>query len=416
MIFQQTKLDNGFEIVAETHSAAYSAALGFFVRTGARNEPPDRSGVSHFLEHMVFKGNNVCRAEDVNRRLDEIGADVNAYTSEEQTVYYATLLPEVLEEAVYLLGGLLRPALRVDDFETEKQVILEEINMYEDQPPFGADDRSREFFFAGHPLGNSVLGTPESVSGLTLEVMRDYLTRHYCPENITLVATGRLDFDRLLRTMETICEDWPNPAPLPEPELRRISGRRGEHRLVREAAAQQYTLLLSDAPSCRDADRFAAGLLANIIGDDVGSRLYWDLVDTGLADGASLSVYEYLDNGLFLTGIACEPEATDTVLDRVRRVFQDAMRDGPTQEELDRAKNKVLSRLVLSNERPAGRLFAIGSEWAAGNGYRTVRQDLDAIRAISLNDLRGVLERYPLSDPLLVSMGPTAEFKNPFGK
>lgn len=415
MLFRQTTLDNGLEIVAELHPAAYSAALGFFVKTGARHETPSQAGVSHFLEHMVFKGSGDDRADDVNRRLDEIGADANAYTSEEQTVYYATCLPEVLEDAARLLGRLLRPALRPDDFETERQVILEEIRMYEDQPPFGADDLSRELFYAGHPLGNSVLGSLASVSGLSPETMRGYLDLYYRPENITLVAAGRLDFEGLVQTVEATCGHWPGGAvDVPPGEFRRVRGRRGEHRLLREAASQQYTLLLSDAPGSDDEERFAAGLLAAIVGDDVGSRLYWELVDTGLADGASLSVYEYLDNGLFLTGVSCEPEATGPVLERIHRIYRDVTRDGPTGEELDRAKNKVLSRLVLGNERPGGRLFSIGSEWIAGNGYRTVRQDLDALRAVTLDDLRNVLERYPLDDPLLVGVGPTEDFANPF--
>ena len=134
-------LPNGLEIVAECNAAAYSTALGFFVRTGSRDENDAMAGVSHFLEHMAFKGTPSRSADDVNREFDEMGAHYNAFTNEENTVFYAAVLPEHQDRAVELLADILRPSLREDDFDTEKQVILEEIQMYEDQPPFGADDK-----------------------------------------------------------------------------------------------------------------------------------------------------------------------------------------------------------------------------------------------------------------------------------
>src|SRR5215475_6566186 len=139
------------EIIAECDDSAYSTALGFFVNTGARDETDEVSGVSHFLEHMVFKGTPSRSAEDVNREFDEMGAHYNAFTNEENTVYYAAMLPEYVHSAVELLADILRPSLRETDFDTEKQVIIEEIKMYEDQPPFGVDDKCRAAFFGSHP-------------------------------------------------------------------------------------------------------------------------------------------------------------------------------------------------------------------------------------------------------------------------
>ena len=191
-------MPNGLEIVAECNGAAYSTAMGFFVKTGSRDETDDVAGVSHFLEHMVFKGTPTRSADDVNREFDEMGADYNAYTNEENTVFYAAVLPEYQDRAVELLADILRPALREDDFDTEKKVILEEIQMYEDQPPFGADDKCRAAYFGPHPLGQSVLGTAESVAALTAEAMRDYFRRRYSPGNIVLAAAGRVDFDALV--------------------------------------------------------------------------------------------------------------------------------------------------------------------------------------------------------------------------
>ena len=147
---------------------------------------------------MVFKGTPSRSADHVNREFDEMGAHYNAFTNEENTVFYAAVLPEHQRRAVDLLADILRPSLREDDFNTEKQVILEEIQMYEDQPPFGADDKCRALHYGAHPLGHSVLGTAKSVGGLSVEAMLDYFRRRYSPGNIVLAGAGRIDFDALV--------------------------------------------------------------------------------------------------------------------------------------------------------------------------------------------------------------------------
>ncbi len=158
MKFLKHTLPNGLEIVAECNGEAHSTALGFFVKTGARDETDAVAGVSHFLEHMAFKGTASRSADDVNREFDEMGAHYNAFTNEENTVFYAAVLPEYQDRAVELLGDILRPSLREDDFGTEKQVILEEIQMYDDQPPFGADDKCRALLLRLAPAGPKRVG------------------------------------------------------------------------------------------------------------------------------------------------------------------------------------------------------------------------------------------------------------------
>ncbi len=218
--FRKHTLPNGLEIVAECNAEAHSTALGFFVQAGSRDESDDVAGVSHFLEHMVFKGTPTRSADDVNREFDAMGASNNAFTSEEHTVYYASVLPEYQTDALRLLGDMMRPALREEDFNTEKQVIIEEIRMYEDQPPFGADDKIKAAFFGQHPLAHSVLGTVDSITGLKVDAMREYFQRRYSPANMTLVAAGRVDFDALVATTAEVCGDWQ-----PLPTGARVAGR-----------------------------------------------------------------------------------------------------------------------------------------------------------------------------------------------
>ena len=191
MKFREHQLNNGLTIIAECNDKAYSNSMAFFVRTGSRDETADIAGVSHFLEHMVFKGTPRRSAADVNRELDELGSHSNAFTSEEQTVYYATVLPEYQSDVIDLLADIMRPSLREEDFSTEKQVIIEEILKYEDQPPFGAHEKCMEAYFGDHPLGKNVLGTVESVGDMTAEGMRTYFQSRYSPGRIATALSMR---------------------------------------------------------------------------------------------------------------------------------------------------------------------------------------------------------------------------------
>src|SRR5437588_324523 len=208
MPFHSHTLPNGLRIIGETSPSARSAALGFFVRTGSRDETSDVSGVTHFLEHMVFKGTPRRSALDVNRDFDRIGADYNAFTSEENTVFHAAVLPEYLPQAVDILADILRPSLRAEDFDMEKKVIIEEINMYEDQPMWSAYDHAKRVYFAEHRLGNSILGTPQSITALTRDQMHAYFERRYVAPNITVVAAGNFGWSNLLALVQESCGGW----------------------------------------------------------------------------------------------------------------------------------------------------------------------------------------------------------------
>ncbi len=407
MEFRSHTLDNGLQIVAECNAQAYSSALGFFVKTGSRDETDAIAGVSHFLEHMMFKGTPSRTADDVNREFDEMGAQYNAFTSEENTVYYAAVLPEFQARAVELLADILRPSLRDEDFETEKQVILEEIHMYDDQPPFGADEKCKAAYFGPHPLGRSVLGTIESITALSPQQMRDYFAPRYSPDNIVLAAAGRIDFDALVADAQRHCGPWAAA------ENSRVADsatpQAGFHTACKEIATQQYVLQLAQGPTAEDDDRYAAKLLAMIVGDDSGSRLYWELIDPGLAEHAGVSHCEYEGAGVFMTYMSCDPAEADANLRRMLDVFRRVEVDGITAEELATAKSKVRSRIVLSSERPRGRLFAVGSDWVYRSEYLSIKDDLDAIAALSVEQVEAVLAKYPLTRNTTITIGPLKE-------
>jgi predicted Zn-dependent peptidase len=404
-------LDNGLEIVAECNPRAQTVALGFFVNTGARDETGEIAGVSHFLEHMAFKGSAARTADDVNREFDEMGAQYNAFTSEENTIFYAAVLPEHQTRVVELLADILRPTLRTEDFDTEKQVILEEIQMYEDQPPFGADERCRALHYGAHPLGQSVLGTIQSVSRLPVEAMCEYFRRRYGATNVTLAGAGRIDFDALVADARRTAGHWePGDRSRNRPPAPRHPG---FHVMQKDAATQQYVIQIAAGPTATDPDRYPAKLLAMILGDDSGSRLYWELVDPGLAESASLGHGEYEGAGEFGTFLSCTPDVAAENLQRVFDIYREAETGGITAEELSQAKNKVVSRLVLGSERPSGRLFAVAADWIHRREYRSVRDDLDAVAAITLDEVVAVLANYPLLASTTVTVGPLADVPAP---
>src|SRR4029077_17686291 len=210
LTFHHKQLPNGLDVIAEVNPDSHSFAAGLFVKTGSRDEDPAINGVSHFLEHMMFKGSSKYTWEDVNRIFDELGAKYNAFTSQEMTAYYANVLPEFTERAVEHLSHLLRPAIRVEDFTTEKKVILEEIAMYLDDPGHRLYEKLMEVHFGNHPLSMSILGSPESIQRLKPDQMAGSFRQRYGPGNMVLAATGKLEFDDVVRLAEKYYGDWPH--------------------------------------------------------------------------------------------------------------------------------------------------------------------------------------------------------------
>ena len=404
MKFQQLTLDNGLSIVAELNPSVHSVAFGFFVRTGARDESAAVNGVSHFLEHMAFKGTDKFSANDVNRVFDELGAKYNASTSEETTMFYGAILPEYLPRTFELLASILFPSLRQEDFEMEKKVILEEISMYQDQPMHVAYEQAVLSHFSGHPLGASILGSPESVTALTSEQMRQYHSDHYRAGNITLAIAGNTDWDQIVDLCRRFCGHWPSGRHERAIHEAKPTGARTV--IHRATALQQNVIQIASAPAAQDELRFAAEILTGIVGDDSGSRLYWELVDPGLVESADLSYYEYDGSGSYMTFLTCEPESTAENLAHVAEIYDDVNRNGVTAVELEQAKNKIASRVVLRSERPMGRLTSLGGNWVYRQEYRSVEDDLATLQSLTLDDISRLLKKYPLGAVTTATIGP----------
>ncbi len=408
MPFHTHRLASGLTLIGEVIPTARSVSVGFFVRTGSRDEGPGESGVSHFLEHMVFKGTPNRSAFDVNRDFDNLGAKYNAYTSEEETVYYASVLPEYLPAVADILTDILRPSLRTDDFDTEKKVILEEIKKYDDQPSSVAWDKAKEVYFRGHPLGNSILGTNASVTALTADTMRAYYDRRYAASNILVAAAGNFDWPAFVKMIEEKTASWPGGTG-GRGGVSAAVGPGGVDLFEKEGIAQQYVLALAPAPAADSPSRYAASVLAVAGGDDGGSRLHWELVDPGRVESAGVGVDFSQGNGFIGASFNGDPESTAENLRIVNKVLAEVQTGGLTDEEVAQAKTKITSRVVRGSERPMGRMSSIAGAWMYRGEYSDPDLEMAKYDAVDAAAVRAYLDEYPLTATTTVGYGPLAE-------
>jgi predicted Zn-dependent peptidase len=357
---------------------------------------------------MVFKGTPRRSALEVNLDFDRIGADYNAYTSEENTVFWAAVLPEYLPRAVDVLADILRPSLRGDDFDMEKQVILEEIDMYEDRPGFVAYDKARRTHYGAHPLGNSVLGTSSSVGALTLDQMLGYFGRRYAPSNILVSAAGNFDWNDFVELIRRHCGEWAGPT-AERDNLIESAGTGGLTVARKEGVTQEYVVLLAPAPPADSPLRHAADTLTVAVGDATGSRLYWELIDPGLADSADMSYSQYEAAGAYFTSFSCEPGRTAENRRLVDGVLRSVQRDGISDDELNQARSKNVARWVRMNERPLNRMQLIASAWRYQHEYRDIDSELKAYEGVTAAAVREVLDGYPIDAATALAFGPLAE-------
>jgi len=393
LTFHQGKLANGLTVVGEHRAGAVSTAIGFFVKTGSRDETEEEAGVSHFLEHMMFKGTAKRSALQITYDLAAIGAQANAFTSVENTVYYAVVLPEYTESAFDILGDMMRPALLQDDFDTEKKVILEEIALYQDRPSHILFEEAMRQFYLNHKAGASVLGTTQSITDLTSEQMRSYFDRRYSPSNIVLTVTGSFEWEKILELAEKSCGHWTGPIVDRVYEKHTPAPRTASK--TKEGINTTHLSLIAPGPSIQSDDRYSMQLLSSVIGDSSGSRIFWSLIDKGLCDNSYLDAEEMDRTGMIYAYASCSPDKLEEVREILKEILATPMEF--TDEALERAKTKVRTRLVLQGESTMRRLTGVGMEWLYEGTYTTLEEELVRYSAVTKDSIRDALSRYPLS-------------------
>lgn len=390
--YRQAKLDNGLTIIAECDDSAHSAALGYFVKTGARDELTPVMGVSHFLEHMMFKGTAKRTSEQLNRDFDRIGAKNNAYTSGEMTCFHATVLPEALAPANEILADMLRPALRDEDFTTEKGVILEEIAMYDDNPFWVLYERAMETYYGTHPLGHRVLGTKESIGALEVGQMREYFRTRYAADNTVVALAGKLDFENTVDQLNELCGKWERTGT--ERVYQPLAQADREFEMKNPKVSRAYMIMIAPAPSASDDRRYAASLLAEILGGADNSRLHWALIEPGLADEAQAGFDPRDGTGDILVFASCDPDRREEVWETVERELA-TLADSIQEEDLERIRAKFATAVTVGGERPSGRMQRLGRQWLYLNRYTTLEAELELINRVTVEDLRSLVREFP---------------------
>ena len=387
-------LPNGLTILAESNPANVSAGIGFFVRTGARDETLRESGVSHFLEHMMFKGTPTRSALDINLELGNLGAQANAFTSEENTVYYATVIPEKFKAMQELLSDMMRPALDPEEFAMEKKVILEEIALYRDRPHFYLFEHAFKDYFGSHPAGNSVLGSDESISAVTRDEMKSYFDRRYSPSNMVLAASGNFSVDDFLKDARSLCGGWIDYQV--SRDVARHESKSVYKEFRRKNLSHSHSVLIARGASAQDEERYALSILANILGDSSGSKMYWELVDKGLADSASFDSDERDGTGCVMVYVSTSPSKLDEVVKIAKGIVKSPM--DFSDADLERAKAKIVSRIVLDGELPMGRLMSLGLEWNYRKTTTPLSNTIAKVRSVSRADIVRALDTFPMND------------------
>lgn len=400
--FQQTTLANGLTIIGETRESAVSAAIGFFVRTGARDETAELSGVSHFLEHMMFKGTAKRSTLQISFDLGRLGAQANAYTSEENTVYYMAILPEYFREAVELLSDMMTSVLDEKEFDTEKNVILEEIALYKDRPTHVLFEAAMKQYFGEHSAGSSVIGSTESVSALTRTMMWNYFTERYVASNMVLVGAGKFQFEELVALAEEYCGKWPK-ASVKRECLPHVP-KRSEKTLYKDNLQRAHLVLVGPGPSAQEELRYSAEILSCILGDSSGSRAYWELVDKGIADAAFVDVDDMDGTGVVYGYVSAYPDRLEETGGILRKIMESPDRFRP--EDLARAKTKIGTRLVLQGESSMRRLMAVGLNWIYRSEYQSLADELLKVQSVTRSSIDELLARYSFSPTTKVKLLP----------
>ncbi len=411
-LFSTHRLPNGLQILGQRMPDMESAAIAFYVRTGSRDEPtPALWGISHFLEHMVFKGTAKRDGDQITLDFNRIGAEFNAYTSFEETVYHARVLGDELPRAIDLLADMMRPRLDGEDFARERDVIVAEITRGEDQPTQVAARQFYQTYFDGIALGHDVIGTRESIAAMQVEQMRDYWARRYAANSLILAVAGNIDWDQIVDLATKYCGDWQvgeeGRVALPFSPV-------ATRKVIQRDLQQQLILMGYPFPEEQSKDYYAAMMAADILGDSSGSRLYWNIVHQGLAEAASSSYSPFDGAGMLFSFISTAPEKADAVLELMLAEFDSIERDGVHADELERAKAKIIGHIVLDGESTMRRMLNLPHSWLIDGRLKTLEEDIRDIEAVTVADVHRIFQQWPHQDrTVLLTMGPREDIGAP---
>jgi predicted Zn-dependent peptidase len=405
MHYQLSILPNGLRVITEFMPGVRSVAVGCWIDTGTRDELPNEAGASHFLEHLLFKGSERLSARRISEIFDAMGAESNAFTSKDHTCFWARLLDEDLPEGLDVLGEMLqRPAFRAREIDAERQVVIEEINMSEDDPGDVAFELFTAAVFRGHPLEPPVLGTRESIRGMTRDDIAGYWKRRYGVGSTVVAMAGSVDHDRALDLVSRTFGGWSGDAVDHEFAALEVK----PEVVVEERDTEQVHVVIGGAGLDRaDERRWAFDVLNLVLGGGMSSRLFTTIrEERGLAYNVYSFRSAYADAGAWGVYVGTAPDQVDLTLDLIDEQIEKIVAEGITEEELDRAKGSVRGGLALAMEDPNSRMIRLGRDEMVGAPHLSIDERIERVEAVGLDDVKVVAETILGGTRVIGAVGP----------
>ncbi len=405
MTHRSTVLDGGLTVVTERMTDVRSVSIGFWVGTGSVDEPPAQAGASHFLEHLLFKGTADRTARSIALAVDSVGGDMNAFTTKEYTTFYVRLLSDDTDMGVDLLSDIIwSPAFRPEEFESERQVILEEILMHADEPADLVHDVLAEALFPRHPLGREVLGDAGTVSAMTRQQVAGFHQEHYRPGNIVVAAAGAVDHDRIVERLAGRLDGRAGGgAPVRTPPADALLPRLA----VERETEQSHLALAVPGPDRDDEDRHAMAVVEHVLGGGMSSRLFQSIREER---GLAYSVYAYRlgfqGAGALAVYAGTSPGQSKEVLSLIGAELDKIAEQGITAEEMEAARGHVRGAMALGLEDSGARMSRIGHSQLVHGRVLTLAQVEERLAALTLEHVNEVARRWLSGPRTVVTVGP----------
>lgn len=407
---KETRLDNGLILLTDRMEGVRSATLGFFFRVGARHEPPGLNGITHFIEHCVFKGSMKRSARRIAAEQDRLGGNLDAFTTHEETGFVIKVVDDQFDYAFDLLADMTgRPRFDESDLISERRVIVEEIKMNEDSPEEVISDIFHREFFPGSPLGLTITGTPETVGTFDQRITADFHRRAFSPSNLVIAAAGNVDHEHVLDLVRSSSFSLPGVAEEDRLKFELSTPATAapiviEHRPDLE---QAHLFMATPIVAARDPRRYAADLLINVLGGGTSSRL-WQRIreERGLAYSVGASTAMFLDAGFLAISAATSPEQVREVVSIVVEELASIARDGVGDEELALMKDQTRASILLGLEDSAGRAGTLAQCEMVHGRQIPVEETLANLDAVTVVDVREVAgEFFRTEQVALVALG-----------
>jgi predicted Zn-dependent peptidase len=407
-LIETSLLDCGARLVTEPMEDVRSVSIGCWVGTGSRDESPGQAGISHFLEHLLFKGTPERSARDIAESIDAVGGDMNAYTTKEYTTFYVRTLARDVDCGLDVLADILQnPALRPGDVDAERQVILEEVLMHLDEPSDVVQERFAEAMFPGHELGREVLGDPEVITAASVPEIRAFFDRHYLPGNVVFSAAGNLSHAQLRNGLNRRFSSWSGGAPpvrsAPAKSVRRLD-------VLSRDTEQAHLVVGVRSPDRHSPLRWAMAVMNFALGGGVSSRLFQRIrEERGLAYSVVSERSAYHDAGCVAVSVGTSPEHAQEVLSLVLTELDDVAAKGITKRELEVAVGHLRADTLLSLEDSGSRMSRIGGSLLLHDEVLTIDEVISRIEAVTLDEVRELVAPMLGEQRVLAVVGPFDE-------